>query len=114
MSEFKFHEAVKAQMVLDLIDLVEAEGDQNNPLHHYIQAVKDFNSVDEALAFLSKECPICYCHYSIHEVYTQSFMQGFFFGVERGESGVGGGGGGGGVLSVKVGYFFVCLERSLA
>ena len=77
MSEFRFYEKNKAGMVLDLIKLVEAGGDQDNPLHYYVDAAKDFNTVDDALAFLQKECPICFGLYPIHEVRCGKCCQQF-------------------------------------
>jgi len=71
MSEFRFHEQKKAKMVLDLIGLVEAEDDdQDNPLHYYVDAAKDFDNLDDALAFLQKDCPLCLGQFAIHEVMT--------------------------------------------
>ena len=75
MAEFRFQEQQKAKMVLELIELVEVD-DQSYPLNYYIDAAKDFKTVDDALVFLSQECPICFLSYPIHEV---SYMFCLFF-----------------------------------
>ena len=72
MSEFRFPEKKKAEMVLDLIEKVEVNCDpndfQDNPLHYYVDAANDFSTVDDALKFLRKECPLCFRPFAIHEV----------------------------------------------
>ena len=68
MAEFRFREKTKAKMVLELMEKVKNESDQEYPLHYYVDAAKDFDSLDGALQFLSKECPICYLRCAIHEV----------------------------------------------
>ena len=58
MGEFKLETTAKATMVLDLMNKVEDDG-SDYPLSYYIDAAKDYPTLEEAEHGLIKECPIC-------------------------------------------------------
>lgn len=67
MAEYKFREKFRAEMVLGLMGQVEGNGG-DYPLKYYVDAARDFDSLESAISFLDKECSICYMGYPIHEV----------------------------------------------
>lgn len=67
MGEFKLENKEKASMVIELMDLIE-DGDLDYPLSYYIDAAKDFSTMEDAERGLIKECPICTMSYPVHEV----------------------------------------------
>ncbi len=69
MAEYKIKEEFRAKMVLSLLAKTKEDNpDSNYPLNYFIDAAKDFNTLDEASNFLIKECPVCTFNYPIHEV----------------------------------------------
>ena len=67
MGEFKLENKAKASMVIDLMDLME-DDTLDYPLSYYIDAAKDFSTMEDAERGLIKECPICTMSYPVHEV----------------------------------------------
>lgn len=60
MGEFKLETTAKAMMVLDLMNQVEGDAESENyPLSYYVEAAKDFATLEEAKHGLIKECPFC-------------------------------------------------------
>lgn len=76
MAECNFEVQERAQLVLDLMEQVE--GDEDYPLHYYVDAAHDFADLESASDFLFKECPIqglCAGEkIPIHEVRTCNYI----------------------------------------
>ena len=68
MGEFKLETTDKAVMVLELMKKVEVDDDSDYPLSYYIDAAKDYRTLEEAEKGLIKECPICEVELPVHEV----------------------------------------------
>ena len=69
MGEYKFENTERAQMVVELMKEVEAdEHAQEYPLSYYVEAAKDYKTLDDAKRYLIKPCPICDVDYPVHEV----------------------------------------------
>ncbi len=68
MAEYRFETSDRAKMVPDLIRQVEVE-DEDYPLHYYIDAVKSYDNMADAMKFLQQPCPICATEYPIQEVH---------------------------------------------
>ena len=66
MGEFKLENKQKALMVINLMERMEEE-DLDYPLSYYIDAAKDFSTLEDAERGLIKECPICIISYPVHE-----------------------------------------------
>lgn len=66
MGEFKLENKEKASMVIELMDLME-DDELDYPLSYYIDAAKDFSTMEDAERGLIKECPICTLSYPVHE-----------------------------------------------
>ena len=58
MGEYRLETTAKAAMVLDLMNKVEG-GDADYPLSYYVDAAKDYSTLEEAERGLIKECPLC-------------------------------------------------------
>lgn len=71
MGEYKLPSIEKAAMVLDLMNQFEV-GEEDYPLSYYIDAARDFSTLEDAERGLFKECPICVVSYPVHEVRTVS------------------------------------------
>ena len=67
MGEYKFESHERAQLVIDLMNDVEV-GDTRHPLHYYVQAAKDFETLEKARSFLQRPCSICMENYPAHDV----------------------------------------------
>lgn len=68
MGEFKLETMDKAVMVLQLMNKVEVDPTADYPLSYYIDAAKDYATLEDAEKGLIKECPICYLDWPVHEV----------------------------------------------
>lgn len=68
MGEYKLETKEKAEMVLELMGKVEVEGVGDYPLSYYVDAAKDYTSLEEAERCLIKPCPVCMENYPVHEV----------------------------------------------
>ena len=68
MGEFKLENTEKASMVIELMEKIEDEG-LEYPLSYYIDAARDFSTMEDAERGLIKECPICTMSYPVHEVF---------------------------------------------
>ena len=68
MGEFKLPTLTKAGMAVDLMNRVEVDDTIDYPLSYYVDAAKDFSSLEEAERGLIKECPICTLEFPVHEV----------------------------------------------
>ncbi len=68
MAECTFTEGSAANIVLELLEEVEGEGDVNHPLQYYVEAARDHKEIGKARSFFIKECSICAMDQSVHEV----------------------------------------------
>jgi hypothetical protein len=68
MGEYKLPTMTKAAMVLDLMYKMEDDEDKDYPLSYYIDAARDYSSMEDAERGLIKQCPICYETRPVHEV----------------------------------------------
>ena len=68
MTECRFENEETANIVLQLLEEVEGNGDAEYPLQYYIDAAKDHKDLESARSFLIKECEICIMAQTIHEV----------------------------------------------
>ena len=68
MAEYNLENIQKAEMVMELMKEMEGEGDQEYVLSYYIEAAKDYETLEEAKEKFIKPCPICFMTYPIHEV----------------------------------------------
>ena len=67
MGEYKLPTMTKASMVLELMNKMEGE-DKDYPLSYYVDAAKDYSTLEDAERCLIKTCPICYDDFPVHEV----------------------------------------------
>ena len=70
MAEYRLDSHKRAHMVFELMEEVEADG-QDYPLGYYVEAAKDYDDIEKARQYLIKPCPICVEAYPIHEVRGQ-------------------------------------------
>ena len=68
MGEYKLPNMTKAEMVLELMYKMEDDEDKDYPLSYYIDAARDYSSMEDAERGLIKECPICTETRPVHEV----------------------------------------------
>ena len=68
MEGFKLETTDKAEMVLELMKKVEVDDYSDYPLSYYIDAAKDYPTLEEAEKGLIKECPFCILDWPVHEV----------------------------------------------
>ena len=68
MGEYKLPNMTKAEMVLELMYKMEDDEDKDYPLSYYIDAARDYSSMEDAERGLIKQCPICYETRPVHEV----------------------------------------------
>ena len=79
MSEYKFESTERAKMVLELMREVETdEYAQEYPLSYYVEAAKDYKTLEDAKRYLIKPCPICMEVYPVHEVYMMPLIHFLF------------------------------------
>ena len=74
MGEFKLETMEKAQMVIALMNEIEIDASLDYPLSYYVDAAKDYSSLEVAERCLIKDCPICYVSYPVHEVMHIFFL----------------------------------------
>ena len=67
MGEYKL-ENTKAGMVLALMEELEGWGGGDYPLSYYVDAARDYSSLEEAQKYFIQPCPICFKTYPIQEV----------------------------------------------
>ena len=67
MAEYKLENTQRAEMVMALMEEMEEEG-QDYPFSYYVDAAKDYKTLEEAKEKFIKPCPICGSGYPIHEV----------------------------------------------
>ena len=69
MAEYGFETTEKAKLVLELMEEIKTEDQvQSYPFYFYIDTAKQYDTVDEALEHLQRECPICFDSFIIQEV----------------------------------------------
>ena len=68
MGEFKLETMEKAQMVIALMNEIEVDASVDYPLSYYVDAARDYSSLEDAERCLIKECPFCFLSYPVHEV----------------------------------------------
>ena len=67
MAEYKLENTKRAEIVMALMEEMEKEG-HDFPFSYYVNAAKDYKTLEEAKEKFIKTCPICGDSYPIHEV----------------------------------------------